>query len=192
MSRPARLLLRLRRRRLPLRRPRRLPAEPEDKSVSYADYLAQQAEKKLALASALEARKANEGSKPNKQWENATALVKDEDADFIASTGSKAKRERERKTKQLLDIDQRYVEPERPRGGARGGRGGGRGDAFRGASRGDSSRGAGRGRGGGRGDFRGDSSRGDSSRGDFRGGRGGRETAPLNPNDASAFPSLGS
>lgn len=39
------------------------PAEPEDKNISYSDYLAQLAEKKLDFGSAnLKAREANEGS----------------------------------------------------------------------------------------------------------------------------------
>lgn len=137
------------------------PAEPEEKQVSYSDYLAQQAEKKLALDSQLEARKPNEGSKLDKKWVNAKPLVKDDDEDFISGTYGKAKRERERKTKQVVEIDQRYVEPERTRAG-RGGRGGRgpRGDA-RGAPRGGPSRGR------------------------------GREGAQLNTNDQQAFPSLG-
>ncbi|KAM7186904.1 hypothetical protein V8F20_011185 [Naviculisporaceae sp. PSN 640] len=149
--------------------------EPEDKHVSYADYLAQQAEKKAALEAeaALRLRKANEGIKENKKWANAKPLTKDEDEDYFAGTGGKAKRERERKVKQVVEIDQRYVEPERT--GGRGGRGGPRGGA-RGGDRGGRGRGA--------------------PRGEFRGGRGGRGDAPraanLNPTDESAFPSLGS
>jgi len=145
-------------------------AEPEEKQVSYSEYLAQQAEKKLALESTLEARKPNEGSKIDKKWASAKPLVKDDDEDFISGTYGKAKRERERKTKQVVDIDQRYVEPDRGRGGRGGGGRGGRGP------RGDA-RGAPRGSGGG---------------GGSGGGRGrGRDAAPLNPNDQQAFPSLG-
>jgi len=197
------------------------PAEPEEKQVSYSEYLAQQAEKKLALEGDLQPRRANEGVKKNKQWDTATPLVKEED-EFISGTSGKAKRERERKTKQLVDIDNRYHEPERGgRGGAggRGGRGGGergRGEFSRGGGergRGDFSRGGGeRGRGdfsrggprGGRGGPRGD------FRGDFRGGRGGGERGGgergggergashsggggrINTSDEKAFPSLGS
>ncbi|KAK6950027.1 hypothetical protein K445DRAFT_313103 [Daldinia sp. EC12] len=150
------------------------PAEPEDKHVSYADYLAQQAEKKLALGESLEIRKPNEGTKADKKWANAKALVKDDDDDYVPGAGGKVKRERERKSKQLLDIDQRYVEPERPRGG-RGGRGG---------SRGGAPRGEGRGRGGARG-------RGGESRGDFRGGRGGARENTSFALSSDAFPSLG-
>ncbi|KAI0887323.1 uncharacterized protein GGS22DRAFT_156763 [Annulohypoxylon maeteangense] len=149
------------------------PAEPEDKHVSYADYLAQQAEKKLALGESLEIRKPNEGSKADKKWANAKALTKEEDDDFISGTAGKVKRERERKAKQLVEIDQRYVEPERTRGG-RGGRGGTRGGAPRGEGRGRGGRGRG------------------ESRGDFRGGRGGgRENNSSFALSSDAFPSLG-
>jgi len=164
------------------------PAEPETKSVSYEEYLAQQAEKKLSLGS-LEIRKPNEGSKADKKWANAKALDKDDGEDFIAASSGKAKRERERKAKNILDIDQAWVESERPPAGApRGGRGGARGDGGRGrgdGARGDGARG-GRGRGEGRG-------RGGNRGSDFpRGGaRGGRDNAGFNANDQSAFPSLG-
>ncbi|KAI0131623.1 hypothetical protein F4776DRAFT_627027 [Hypoxylon sp. NC0597] len=152
------------------------PAEPEDKHVSYADYLAQQAEKKLALGESLEIRKPNEGSKLDKKWANAKALVKDDDDAYVAGSGGKVKRERERKAKQLVEIDNRYVEPERTRGG-RGGRGGNRGSAPRGEGRGR----GGRGRGESRGDFR----------GDFRGGRGGARENTSFALNSDAFPSLG-
>lgn len=139
-------------------------AEPEDNSISYADYLAQLAEKKLALGTGVpEARKPNEGSKQDKKWANAKPISKEEEEDFVAGSGGKAKRERERKQKQLLEIDQRFVEaPERGRGGFRGGRGRARGDHRGGA--------------GGR----------------PSGPRGGSSAAPINPEDTSAFPSLGS
>ena len=168
-------------------------AEPEDNSISYAEYLAQQAEKKLQLGAGVpEARKPNEGSKQDKKWANAKPISKEEEEDFVAGSGGKAKRERERKQKQVIDIDQRFVEaPERTggRGGFRGGRG--RGD---GPSRGGRGEGGFRGgRGGDRGD-RGD--RGDGARGRGRGGdrpRGApRGGASINTNDKSAFPSLGS
>ncbi|POR38743.1 Uncharacterized protein TPAR_01059 [Tolypocladium paradoxum] len=150
------------------------PAEPEDKNVSYADYVAQQAEKKAALEADFKVREANEGSKLDKKWANAKTLEKEEE-DFIASSGGKAKRERERKTKQTIDFDPRFVEPERTRGGRGGARGGARG-----------------GRGGERG---GDRGRGGNFRGAPRGGapRGGRDSAaaPINTKDESAFPSLG-
>lgn len=150
----------------------------EDKSVSYADYLAQQAEKKLALGN-LSIRKPNEGSKADKKWADAKPLSKnDDEEEFISGSSGKARRERERKVKQVVEIDQRYVEPERTRAGpgARGGapRGGGRGEGRGGRGRGD---GAPRGRG-----------RGDGPR--PRGG-GGKENSGINAADQSAFPSLG-
>lgn len=163
-------------------------AEPEDNSISYNDYLAQLAEKKLALGGGVpEARKPNEGSKQDKKWANAKVISKEEEEDFVAGSGGKAKRERERKQKQLLDIDQRFVEaPERGgRGGFRGGRGrgdgstrGGRGDGgFRGG-RGDGPRGRGRPEG--------------THRGAPRGAPRGNSGASINTSDTAAFPSLGS
>ncbi|TVY67372.1 RGG repeats nuclear RNA binding protein B, partial [Lachnellula suecica] len=104
-------------------------AEPEDNSKSYAEYLEELEQKKAALGGAtLEVRKPNEGSKQDKKWANAKAIAKEEEEDFVAGSGGKAKRERERKTKQVLDIDQRFVEaPERGGGGRGGGFRGGRG-----------------------------------------------------------------
>lgn len=178
--------------------PEQLPAEEEDKSISYADYLVQQAEKKLALEqeNALKVRKANEGSKADKKWANAKELVKSEEEEVLfAGAGGKAKRERERKQKQFVELENRFIEPPREggdRGGERrGGRGGARGE-FSGRGRGEGGRGGrggeGRGRGGPRGGARGEfSGRG---RGGPRGGAAG--AAPVNPNDQSAFPSLGS
>lgn len=156
------------------------PEAEEEKLVSYETYLAQQAEKKLALEGPKEARQANEGSKLDKKWAEAKPLVKDEDDEFISAAGTgKSKRERERKVKQVVDIEPRFVEPERTRGG-RGGRGGSRGGPSRGgerAPRGD--RGAPRGE------------RGGAPRGAPRGGRGGAQAAPINTSDQQAFPSLG-
>ena len=179
-------------------------AEPEDNSISYNDYLAQLAEKKLALGGGVpEARKPNEGSKQDKKWANAKVISKEEEEDFVAGSGGKAKRERERKQKQLLDIDQRFVEaPERGGrgGGFRGGRG--RGDGQSRSGRGDGQSRGGRGDGqprGGRGEFRGRGDRGGDrgrargDRGGPRGGpRGGASGASINTSDEKAFPSLGS
>jgi plasminogen activator inhibitor 1 RNA-binding protein len=155
--------------------------EPEDKHISYDQYLAQQAEKKLALESSVKVRKPNEGIKDDK-WKDFAPLAKDEQEELFPASGGKTKRERERKTKTFVEIENRYVEPERTRGG-RGGRGGARGDSGRGAPRGDAGRGRGRG-----------APRGGAPRGDFRGGapRGGRQEAqPINTSDQAAFPSLG-
>ncbi|KAG7121786.1 hypothetical protein HYQ46_010780 [Verticillium longisporum] len=104
-------------------------------------------------------------------------VVRDE-TDYMPASSGKAKRERTQKTKETIDIDMRYVEPERPqRGGFSGERGsrGGRG----GRGRGD--RGGERGRGG---NFRG------GERADRGGGRK-EANAAINTKDESAFPSLG-
>lgn len=152
--------------------------EPEDNSKSYADYLAEQAEKKLRLNDNVkEARKPNEGSKQDKKWAAAKAITKDEDVDeYMAGKGGKEKRERQRKEKTRLEVDLRYVEPSGGRGGGDRGRGGrgrggrGRGDGYRG-------RGDGENRGGG-----------------YRGNRGGRDSGrdanSVNVTDENAFPSL--
>lgn len=184
--------------------------EPEDTSKSYADYLAEQAEKKLKVGGGVpEARKPNEGSKVDKKWAQAKALQKDDEEEaYMAGKGEKARRERQRKEKAVLDVDLRYVEPSRS--GDRGGRGGGSGrggrgegrDFFRGGERGER---GGRGGGGGRGrgdGFRGRGGEGDYHRdgggggGGYRGGRGssgggggGRDAVDVA--DTSAFPSLG-
>lgn len=155
--------------------------EPEDNSRSYADYLAEQAEKKLKLgAPVLSARKPNEGSKQDKKWAQAKPLSKDEeDADYIAGKAEKAKREKQRKEKTMIDVDFRHAEPAQ-RGGDRGGRGRGRG-----GDRGRGGRGRGEFRGRGDGGFRGDG----GYRGGGRGGRGGDSS--VNVSDENAFPSLG-
>jgi plasminogen activator inhibitor 1 RNA-binding protein len=156
--------------------------EPEDKSISYAAYLAEQAEKKLSLA-AKDVRKANEGSSA-KFPEGKPITRDDEDEAYIAGSGGKAKRERERKQKEFVELDDAKLHRE-TRDTTRGGRGGrGRGDRseFRG------------GEGRGRGDFRGGEGRGRGGRGRGEGrGRGGRgQAAGPNLADTNAFPSLGS
>ncbi|EFE35490.1 telomere and ribosome associated protein Stm1, putative [Trichophyton benhamiae CBS 112371] len=149
--------------------------EPEDKSKSYADYLAEQAQAKLELA-AKESRKANEGAKMDKKWAAAKELKRDDEEDeYIKGQSKETRRERQRKEKNVLEVDMRFVEVPR-RGG-------------------DSSRG--RGRGGDRGGDRGRGGRG--GRGDFRGGRGNGRGAPRGgPSHATGptvdeknFPSLG-
>ena len=173
--------------------------EPEEKHITYDEYLVQQAEKKAALEAELQVRQPNEGVKDDK-WKDFAPLAKDEEEELFPASGGKAKRERERKTKQFVELENRYIEPERTRGG-RGGRGGDRGDRGDRAPRGD------RGDRGDRGEFRGGRGRGDGargrgrgaprggeSRGEFRGGRGGgrgQENKPINTNDEEAFPSLG-
>ncbi|CCU80362.1 telomere and ribosome associated protein/elicitor protein [Blumeria hordei DH14] len=145
-------------------------AEREENNISYADYLIQQQEKKLALAAETpQLRKPNEGREQDKKWANAKPICRDEEEDLVPGAGGKAKRERERRQKQFLEIDQRFTEgSERGRGG--GGPRGGRGRGGR----------------GGRGD-------GPSRAGRGNGGQGNPETnASINTNDTSAFPSLGS
>ncbi|XP_014560599.1 hypothetical protein COCVIDRAFT_23251 [Bipolaris victoriae FI3] len=162
--------------------------EPEDKSKSYAAYLAELAEKKLSLA-AQNVRKANEGS--SQKFPEGTALSRDDQEDFIAGGQGKAKRERARKEKVHVELDgDRMLAPPPREGGGRG-RGRGRGE-FRGGEGRGRGNGEGRGRGEGRGEFRGRGRGGETrGRGDAR-GRGGRGGAPgPNITDSSAFPSLG-
>lgn len=162
-----------------------IPEEPEDKTKSYQEYLAELAEKKLALGGSLSARQANEGA--SKKLPEGKDLIRQDQEAYFAGGQGKKQRERERKEKNTLLLDHDIQAREResaPRGerGGRGGRGGrGRGDgAFRGEGRGR----GGRGRGEGRGEGRGGESRGSG----FRGGRGG---ASPNVADTNAFPSLG-
>jgi len=149
--------------------------ELEDKTKSYTAWLAEQAEKKLSLGS-IEVRQPNEGS--NKKFPEGKPLSKEEEEAYMAGSGGKAKRERQRKEKTIVELDNERLHKEPADSGFRGGRGG----------RGGRGRGEGRGRGGrGRGEGRGD--------GGFRGGRGGRGgqgANAVNLADTSAFPSLGS
>ena len=57
-------------------------AEPEEQVKTLEEYLAEKANKSLKV-SLPEARKANEGSQPDKKFENAVALVKEEEPDFF-------------------------------------------------------------------------------------------------------------
>lgn len=163
--------------------------EPEDKSKSYVEYLAELAERKLKIA-AQEVRKANEGSK--QKFPEGKEVTRQEEEDFMAGSGGKAKRERERKQKEFVALDDAKLHREAESSGFRGGRGGrGRGDrgdrgGFRGEGRG---RGEFRGRGEGRG--RGGRGEGRGGQGGPRGGRGGQSGPTPNLNDTSAFPSLG-
>lgn len=152
--------------------------EPEDKSKSYATYLAELAEKKLGLGGVLTARQANEGS--DKKIEGKAVTRDDSNDAYMAGAAGKARRERERKDKNVLTLDHDIQAREQTSGGFRGGRGGGRGGRGRGEG---GFRGEGRGR-GGRGGSRGE------SRGEFRGGRGGASSTPNVTND-SDFPTLG-
>lgn len=111
-----------------------------------------------------EARAPNAGSK-DKKWQNAKELKRDgEEEDYIKPQEEKGKRERQRKEKNFLEVDMRFVE--QPRG---------RGNGPRGSS------GRGRGARGGRGD-------GPRREG---GGRGGAAAGPTVQVDEKNFPSLG-
>ena len=163
-------------------------AESEDKTKSYDEYLAEQAEKRLALGNTLEVRKANEGSK--QKFPEGTP-VKREEENFFIGASDKTRREKAQKEKNKLTLDgQYYAAPDSgDRGGGRGGRGrggrgGGRGD-FRGDRGGRGGRGGG---GGGRGEFRG--YRGDRGGGGGGGDRGGSHGG-FNATDQHAFPALG-
>lgn len=126
------------------------PAEPEEKVKSYADYLAEKAAQ--GDLSAKPVRAPNEGSSADKKWANAKELKRtpEEEEAYIKGKEEKAKREKQRKEKNVLEVDMRFVESPRggrePRGG-RGGRGqrgaprGGRGGRGNGAPRGGEQRG---------------------------------------------------
>lgn len=153
------------------------------------EFRAKEAEKNAALNAGTSARKANEGANTDR-WGKTQELVKAESDYYAAPSGGKKKQEGGRAPqgkKETIEISHKFVEREerthegrggsRGRGGERGARGGERGDrrggAPRGAPRGAAPRG------------------GDGfPRGGPRGGRG--ASAPINPNDTSAFPSLGS
>jgi len=161
-------------------------AEPEDKNISYTDYLAQLAEKKLGLDGGLKVREANEGSKVDKKWADAKPLENEEE-DLFAPVAGKTQRQKQQKVKQTIDFDPRITEPERSSGG-RGGRGGERRGGERGGRGGERGRGGRGGERGARGAPRG-APRGAARGGAPRGGRG--DSAPINTRDESAFPSLG-
>ncbi|KAJ5155851.1 hypothetical protein N7492_008654 [Penicillium capsulatum] len=154
-------------------------AEEADKSKSFSDYLAEKAAKESLAAQPVRA--ANEGTKEDKKWAGAKELTREEDESYIQGSQEKTKREKQRKEKNFLDVDLRYVEPPRssPSNGPRGGRGGrGGGDRGRGGDR-------------SRGGPRGGAPRGGAApRG--RGGAGAGARGPAGPTvDEKNFPSLG-
>ncbi|KAK4507572.1 hypothetical protein PRZ48_001307 [Zasmidium cellare] len=157
-------------------------AEPEEKTKSYDEYLAEQAEKRAALGGEVSVRKANEGS--STKFPEGKAFSRDPEAEnFMVGSGGKAKKAKDTQDKkERVALDGQYYAAadsgDRGGRGGRGGRGRGRGE-FRG-ERG--------GRGRGRGD-RGD--RGGDFRGAPRGDRGAPRGASFNPTDESAFPALG-
>ncbi|KAJ5105904.1 hypothetical protein NUU61_003251 [Penicillium alfredii] len=163
------------------------PADEEakelvDNSKSYSDYLAEQAQKDTLAAKPVRA--ANEGSKADKKWAEAKELKRGEGEDsYIQATQEKTKREKQRKEKNFLDVDLRFVEQPRsgPSNGPRGGRGGRGSDRPRGGDRGRAGPRGGAPRGGGA----------PRDGGAPRGGRGGPR-GPAGPTvDEKNFPSLG-
>jgi len=154
------------------------PEEPEEKTKTLDEYLAERAARQADLGPPQEIRRPNEGTQ-NKKWANAKAIERDEESgDYFAGESKDKTRNRERKQKQLLDIEPRFVEPrENRRGGDRGGRGG------RGGERG-------RGRGAPRGD-RGDRGSDRPARGSGGSGGGGGRNPAVNIMDKDAFPTLG-
>lgn len=142
------------------------PAAEEDNSKTLEEYLAERAEKLAGLGGVPEARRANEGHEGKFSGQ---ALQRNEEAAYFGGSRKEAAhKQRARKEKQLLEIEQ--VHPPRPRGGR------GRGDR---GDRGDRGGRAGR-RGRGRGDYRGTSYGGGVSSSD-------NSSQQINPND---FPSL--
>ncbi|KAF7719726.1 Stm1 N-terminal domain-containing protein [Penicillium ucsense] len=156
--------------------------EEADKAKSFADYLAEKAARDSLAAKPVRA--ANEGTKEDKKWASAKELKHQDEEAYIAGSSEKSKREKQRKEKNYLDVDMRFVEQPRPAPtGARGGRGGRGGDR---APRGDRPA-----RGGDRAP-RG-APRGGAPSAAPRGGRGGaRAPAAAGPTvDEKNFPSLG-
>ncbi|KAF9976868.1 hypothetical protein BGZ73_007576 [Actinomortierella ambigua] len=141
---------------------------PEPAVKTLEDYLAEKAAKSLKV-SLPEARAANAGADQS-QWKDTVVLEVAEAENFIKmgkDSEPKAKGNKGKKEKQIVEIDMRFNEPARepaPR------------DAFRGA----------RGRGG-------NAPRGGAPRGGARGGapRAGA-SRPVNVNDTELFPTLGS
>ncbi|KAI8071302.1 hypothetical protein BC940DRAFT_294100 [Gongronella butleri] len=104
--------------------------EPEENVKTLDEYLAEKASKGLKV-SLPEARKANEGSDEGK-WKEAVAFTKAEEPDFLPAKEKAAKKEKARKEKVFVDIEQKFQEKPRfsrdsrdsrdSRGAARGGR----------------------------------------------------------------------
>ncbi|KAJ5290170.1 uncharacterized protein N7443_010423 [Penicillium atrosanguineum] len=166
--------------------------EEPDNSKSFSEYLAEKAARESLAAKPVRA--ANEGVKEDKKWATAKEVEHKEEEAYFQGSGEKTQRQKQRKEKNFLDVDLRFVEQPRstpaPRGG-RGGRGGDRaprGDRPpRGAPRG----GAPRGSGAPRGAPAAGAPRGASAAGAPRGGRG-APRGPTGPTvDEKNFPSLG-
>lgn len=141
--------------------------EEKDNTKTLDEYLAEQAAKRAQIGALKEARPAETDAKAL-----GTKMEKQSDEDYFKAQKERSNRQRERKEKQILEIEQSFnAPPAASRGAGRGGRGSGRG---RGGERGrgfGGERGAGRGRGGR--------------------GRGGSAGANINLSDSAAFPTLG-
>ncbi|CAO1632761.1 unnamed protein product [Parajaminaea phylloscopi] len=144
------------------------PVEEVDNTKTLDEYLADLAAKKATLGGKGAAPRTVEA---DAKWDNfGNKVVKTMDGSdeyFAASKTGGAARQRERKEKQLLEIEQQFNTPPVQQRGGRGGARGGRGESGRG-------RGEGRGRGG---------------RGGARGARG-AGSANVNLDDKRAFPTL--
>jgi plasminogen activator inhibitor 1 RNA-binding protein len=171
--------------------------EPESPQVFTLDtFYAKQAETNAALNVGTSTRKANEGANTD-QWGTTQVYIKKGDDDFIAPSKGKKKEQTEqgartkKESKISIEISHEFKPEERTREGRGGPRGSGGDRGPRGGDRGPRG-GADRRGGAPRGPPRGGAPRGGDGfpRGAPRGGRGG--SAPINPNDTSAFPSLGS
>lgn len=158
--------------------------EEEDTTVSYEEYLKQKADKAKAN-STLNLRAANEGSDASKWAGEEYTRSNQDDAYFAGVQKAKSGSQKERKQKEMLEIEQRFYQAPSTRGrgmftshrvnkyaNSATGEGRGRGRGSRGAPRGGARGGAPRGE--GRGQTRGKSSQG----------------ADLTLSDDTAFPSL--
>ncbi|PWY92448.1 hypothetical protein BO70DRAFT_391857 [Aspergillus heteromorphus CBS 117.55] len=88
------------------------PEEPKGKS--YDDYLAEKAA--AGDLSAKPIRSANEGSKLDKKWAAATELKPRDEGAYFKGKDEKSKREKQRKEKNFVDVDMRFVEAPRTGG----------------------------------------------------------------------------
>ncbi|KAI8051875.1 hypothetical protein BDF21DRAFT_498376 [Thamnidium elegans] len=110
--------------------------EPEENTKTLEEYLEEK--KNSQTFRVQEGRKPNEGL-DDKEWKNAVVLEKEEDAYFSGKEPGSKLKNKNKKEKIYLEIDQpaHRSESENRRGGGRGGRGGrGNGRGGRGSSRG--------------------------------------------------------
>lgn len=150
--------------------------EPEEKVKTLEEYKAELAARQANLGPPPAVRRPNEGSRDNKKWANAVLKEDKEEEVLFAGKEAKAKAPKERKVKQIVDIDATQFDARADSKGGRGGRGG------RGENRGDRRGGPRGGRGEGRGEFRGERR--------APAPQAGRGTV-VKLDDPKAFPSLG-